>query len=326
MLTLAIETSCDETSVAVVQDGVTVRAMRVASQIRAHRRFGGVVPEIAARMHTEAINPLIRQTMQDAGVDWDQINQIAVTTMPGLEGALLIGVVVAKTLGMIHRIPVVPVHHIKGHIYSVFLDNPTPPEGRYVALVVSGGHTQLWHVKGPDDMVQLANTRDDAAGEAFDKVARRLGLGYPGGPQIEKRATLGRPGRFRFSIPLRRVSDGFSFSGLKTAVSQLVDQLGSITPEDVQDIAYAFQDTVIQSLIEKTRAAIALTGVDTVAVVGGVAANQTLIQSMQAAFPTRIIMAPPLKYCTDNAAMIATAAHFTTITHHQLDQIQVGRL
>lgn len=326
MLTLAIETSCDETSVAIVEDGVGVRALRIASQIRAHRRHGGVVPEIAARMHTETINPLIRQTLQDAALSWSDIGKIAVTTMPGLEGALLIGVVVAKTLGLVHGIPVVPVHHIRGHIYSVFLDNPVPPVGPFLSLVVSGGHTQLWHVQGIGVLSLLADTRDDAAGEAFDKVARRLGLSYPGGPEIEKRARLGCDGRFQFTLPLRGVPDSFSFSGLKTAVSQYVDKHMPLSDADINDLARAFQTTVIQSLIEKTRFALGSTGVQTLTIAGGVAANQTLVEAMRAAFPSVHVVAPPIKYCTDNAAMIAAAAHFSPTVEYRLEDIHVGRV
>jgi len=322
---LGIETSCDDTSIAIVRDGIYVEAVLTASQINAHRPYGGVVPELAARMHTQAIHHLLPRCLEKAGLTWSDIDQIAVTTTPGLEGALLIGVVVAKTLGMMLNRPVIPVNHIYGHIYSAFLDTDTPPEFPFVALVISGGHTQLWSVTGHYQFELLGQTRDDAVGEAFDKVARQLGLTYPGGPPVERRAALGNPSRFKLPRPLRDSPFEFSFSGLKTAVVQLVAEIGTLDETTVNDICAGFQASVIDTLIEKAGAALRHSQASTLCVVGGVAANQTLVTAASERLVGVRVVAPPRHYCTDNAAMIATAAHFFPITKRgDLKELRVG--
>ena len=325
MRVLGIETSCDDTSVALVRDGGIVESVVISSQVKAHRPYGGVVPELAARMHTEAIHYLLPKCLEKAGATWSDIDRIAVTTTPGLEGALLIGVVVAKTLGMMLKCPVVPVNHIWGHIYSVFMDTEVPPEFPFVALVVSGGHTQLWSVTGHYQFELLGQTRDDAVGEAFDKVARQLGLDYPGGPPVEKRAALGNPKRYPLPRPLRDSPFEFSFSGLKTAVMQLINGLGTLDEQQITDICASFQAAVIDSLIEKSAAALRHSGASTLCIVGGVAANRTLLNEASARLNGVRVVAPPIHYCTDNAAMIATAAHYFPITNQTtLSEIRVG--
>jgi len=320
---LAIETSCDDTSVSIVRDGQWVESLVVSSQIKAHQRFGGVVPELAARMHTETVHYLLPKCLAEAGRTWSEIDAIAVTTNPGLEGSLIIGVTVAKTLAMTLNKPIIPVNHITGHICSIFLDNPKPIVFPLVALVVSGGHTQLWTGNTIQTVKLLSETRDDAAGEAFDKVARLLGLPYPGGPTIESRAKLGQPTRFKLPEPLRHSPLEFSFSGLKTAVANCIQQQSPLTESDINDICAAFQQTVISTLLRKVTVAVNHSQAATVAIVGGVAANRTLLHNATEIFSSINVMAPPIKYCTDNAAMIAAAAHFCG-SQVPLNTIRVG--
>lgn len=320
----AIETSCDETAAAIVKNR-QVCSNVVASQIKIHQQFGGVVPEVASRSHLEMINQVIVQCLAEANLTWSEIDGIAATCAPGLVGALLVGLTAAKTLAIVHQKPFLGVHHLEGHIYASYLTEPDlqPP---FLCLLVSGGHTSLIHVKDCGVYETVGHTRDDAAGEAFDKVARLLQLGYPGGPLIDKLATVGNPTAFK--LPEGKISlpeGGFhpydsSFSGLKTAVLQLVQKLkkennhfGSegILPESViNDIAASFQESVAKSLTKRTIACAVNLGLNTIAIGGGVAANSGLRQHLQAAAAKHNlrVLFPPLKYCTDNAAMIACAA------------------
>lgn len=312
---LAIETSCDETSVAIVKNR-KVFSNVVASQIALHQQYGGVVPEVASRSHVETINQAIAQSLQDAHLTWSDIDGIAATCAPGLVGALLVGLTAAKTLALLHQKPFLGIHHLEGHIYASYLSEPTlePP---FLCLLVSGGHTSLIYVKDCGTYETLGQTRDDAAGEAFDKVARLLKLGYPGGPAIDKLAKEGNSKAF--PLPEGKVSlpeGGYhpydsSFSGLKTAVLRLVQKLeqpGAALP--ISDIAASFQETVAKALTKRAIACARDYGLPTIVVGGGVAANSGLRQHLQeAAAPHNLrVLFPPLKYCTDNAAMIACAA------------------
>ncbi|QFS45556.1 tRNA (adenosine(37)-N6)-threonylcarbamoyltransferase complex transferase subunit TsaD [Nostoc sphaeroides] len=312
---LAIETSCDETAVAIVNNRKVCSSI-VASQIPVHQQYGGVVPEVASREHLETINVAIAQALEQAQLDWEKIDAIAATSAPGLVGALLVGLTAAKTLAMVHNKPFLGVHHLEGHIYATYLSEPSlnPP---FLSLLVSGGHTSLIFVKDCGKYETLGQTRDDAAGEAFDKVARLLKLGYPGGPIIDKLAQQGNPQAF--ALPEGKVSlpgGGFhrydaSFSGLKTAVLRLVQQLekdGGQVP--VADVAASFQETVARSLTKRAIACALDYGLDTIAIGGGVAANSGLRKNLQAAAVEHNlrVLFPPLKFCTDNAAMIGTAA------------------
>lgn len=312
---LAIETSCDETSVAVVKDRHCYSNV-VASQILVHSQYGGVVPEVASRSHVETINQAIAQALVEAQLDWGAIDGIAATCAPGLVGSLLVGLTAAKTLAIVQQKPLVGVHHLEGHIYATYLSEPKlePP---FLCLLVSGGHTSLIYVKDCGHYETLGETRDDAAGEAFDKVARLLKLSYPGGPVIDRLAQAGNPKAF--PLPEGKVSRpngsyhpyDSSFSGLKTAVLRLVQKLGQDESElPVPDIAASFQDTVARSLTKRAITCALDYGLNTIAVGGGVAANSGLRQHLQesAASHNLRVLFPPLKYCTDNAAMIGCAA------------------
>jgi N6-L-threonylcarbamoyladenine synthase len=312
---LAIETSCDETAVAIVKNRHCYSNV-VASQIPVHRRYGGVVPEVASRTHVETLNEAIAQALREAQLDWGDIDGVAATCAPGLVGALLVGLTAAKTLAVVRNKPFLGVHHLEGHIYATYLSEPElePP---FLCLLVSGGHTSLIYVKDCGYYETLGTTRDDAAGEAFDKVARLLNLGYPGGPAIDRIAREGNPQAF--PLPEGKVSlpgGGYhpydsSFSGLKTAVLRLVQKLEKDTPElPVADLAASFQDTVARSLTKRTINCALDYGLQTIAVGGGVAANSSLRQHLQAAAAEHNlrVLFPPLKYCTDNAAMIGCAA------------------
>ncbi|MEB3191246.1 MAG: tRNA (adenosine(37)-N6)-threonylcarbamoyltransferase complex transferase subunit TsaD [Snowella sp.] len=316
---LAIETSCDETAVAIVKNRNVLSSV-VSSQIAVHQQYGGVVPEVASRQHLTLINPCIAQALSESGLTWTEIEAIAATVAPGLVGALMVGVTAAKTLALVHQKPFLGVHHLEGHIYASYLSQPTlePP---FLCLLVSGGHTSLIQVKSCGDYQTLGSTRDDAAGEAFDKVARLLDLGYPGGPAIDKAAQRGNPQAF--VLPEGRISlpqGGYhpydsSFSGLKTAVLRLVTQLKeSGQPLPIDDLAASFQATVARSLTHKTINCALAQGLQTITVGGGVAANRELRQALQRAAHEKnlTVYFPPLHLCTDNAAMIACAAaeHF----------------
>lgn len=313
---LAIETSCDETAVAIVNDRQVYSSI-IASQIPVHQQYGGVVPEVASRQHVETINEGIAQAFQAAGVNWSEIDGIAATCAPGLVGALLVGISAAKTLAILHQKPFLGVHHLEGHIYASYLSSPDlqPP---FLCLLVSGGHTSLIYVKDCGVYETLGETRDDAAGEAFDKVARLLALGYPGGPVIDKLAKEGNPNAF--PLPEGKISlpnGGFhpydsSFSGLKTAVLRLTQRLEQEgqNPLPVNDISASFQDTVAKALTKRAINCALDYGLKTIAVGGGVAANSGLRKHLQeaAALHNLQVMFPPMKFCTDNAAMIGCAA------------------
>jgi N6-L-threonylcarbamoyladenine synthase len=326
MLVLGIETSCDETAASVVEDGRWVRSDVVASQVLVHAAYGGVVPEVASRQHVATIVPVLRQATADAGITLGDLDGIAVTAGPGLVGALLVGVETAKALGYALGRPVVGVNHLAGHLAAVFLqDRPAPstapsssspssafrtPPDRHLALLVSGGHTALIRVDGPGQTTLLGATRDDAAGEAFDKVGKMLGLGYPGGVAIDRLAATGDPRVLALPRALPRRDDlDFSFSGLKTAVSVLLQ--GRPLPEGaaLADFAASFQAAVVDVLCRKARRAIALQGIPHLVVCGGVAANRGLRAGLAAAAAEDNfqLYIPPPKRCTDNAAMIAAA-------------------
>ena len=316
MLVLGIETSCDETAAALVRDGHEIVSSVIASQIKTHERFGGVVPELASREHLDKIVPIVEEAFTRSNVRKDDIDGIAVTSGPGLVGSLLVGVSYAKAMAFALKKPLVGVNHIEGHIYSVAFENP-PVEYPALALIVSGGHTNLFFVPEPGKYKVVARTRDDAAGEAFDKVAKMLGLGYPGGPIIERLAREGNPKAVKFSVP--RMGDGsadFSFSGLKTAVTKHVRESG-VRPVDngdapsqaIKDLAASFQNTVIRSLVGTTERVAKEYGPRTLIVAGGVACNGALRDASSKAAAQLGIPAyfPSLHLSTDNAAMIAAA-------------------
>jgi N6-L-threonylcarbamoyladenine synthase len=310
---LGIETSCDETAVAVVEDGLTIRSNLLSSQHDIHGRFGGVVPELASRAHVERINPLMEDALGEAGMGWGDLDAVAVTRGPGLVGALLVGLATAKSVALALDVPLVAVNHLEGHIYANFLEHGRP-ETPYVCLLISGGHTML--VLVPEDHVYrvLGQTVDDAAGEAFDKIARFLGLGYPGGPVLDRLARKGNPDAIRFPRAMAQSGDyDFSLSGLKTAVIRHVQRerdAGRNVP--VEDLAASFQEAVVDVQVQKTMAAAEEHGVTTVLLGGGVVANTRLRERMAAEADRRglRLLYPSPELCTDNGAMIASAGHF----------------
>jgi N6-L-threonylcarbamoyladenine synthase len=339
MLVLGVETSCDETAAAVVEDGRRVRADVVASQILVHAEYGGVVPEVASRQHVATIVPVLRRAVADAGIGFPDLDGIAVTCGPGLVGALLVGVETAKALAYALGKPLVGVNHLAGHLAAVFLEDPAPfsaagpPPFPHLALLVSGGHTALIRVDGPGETRLLGSTRDDAAGEAFDKVGKMLGLGYPGGVVVDKLAATGDPRAHALprALPGRDDLD-FSFSGLKTAVSTLLGGAARVLPKAagggdshlnagragrpaapegaaLADLCASFQAAVVDVLVRKSRRALVREGLGDLIVCGGVAANRGLRDGLAAAAAEdgfRLYIPPP-KRCTDNASMIAAA-------------------
>jgi N6-L-threonylcarbamoyladenine synthase len=311
MLLLAIETSCDETAAAVVEHGRTIRSSIVASQASIHAEYGGVVPEIASRKHMEAVIPVVDSALRSAGIALSQLDGIAVTRGPGLAGALLVGVSAARAMGVARGLPVVGVHHIEGHILAIHLEEEVPFP--YLALAVSGGHTHLYRVEGIGRYVTLGRTIDDASGEAFDKVAKLLGLPYPGGVLVDRLAMEGDDRAIHFPRPL--LGDGslnFSFSGLKTAVLHHLNRNPDPSPEKIADICASFQAAVCEVLVTKTIQAARATGLDRVIMAGGVACNSRLRRDMaEAASRAGLslhIPSPPL--CADNAAMLAVAGDY----------------
>ena len=302
-LILGLETSCDETAAALITDDGEIRANVVSSQADLHARYGGVVPEVASRRHLELVTPVIREALGEAGAELTDVERIAVTRGPGLIGALLVGLSAAKALAWALRLPLAPVDHLHGHVASLFLE-PDPVQPPFLCLLASGGHTLLLDVQDHAGFDVLGTTLDDAAGEAFDKGARLLGLGYPGGAEIDRLAQEGDPESFEF--PVARVPGlDFSFSGLKTALLYKVRELGD---EEVErrraDLAASYQRAIVRALVERTTAAAEQTGAEQVAVVGGVAANSELRASLPGA------ALAPLELCTDNAAMIASASRY----------------
>jgi N6-L-threonylcarbamoyladenine synthase len=308
---LGIETSCDETAAAVVKDGSAILSSVVSSQIKIHRRYGGVVPELASRKHIEAIVPVVDEALSAAGLLLTEIDAVAVTRGPGLVGALLVGFSFAKSLAFALKIPWVGVNHLEGHINSVFLE-ANPPSFPFVALLASGGHTSIYHITDHLTAELMGQTRDDAAGEAFDKVAKMLGLGYPGGSIIDRLATQGDPARIRFPRSyLDKETFDFSFSGIKSAVHRYITAHQDIYPEQIPDIVAGFQEAVLEVLSYKVIRAAVRKGCDRIALVGGVAANSRLRAKLRADAGHEAIRVyiPSLNLCGDNAAMIAATGY-----------------
>ena len=312
-LILAIESSCDETAAAVVKNGRTILSNVISSQIKLHTLYGGVVPELASRKHIEKINQVITQALEDAGVTLNDLDAIGVTYGPGLVGALLVGVAEAKAIAYAKKLPLIGVHHIEGHVSANYIEHPDlePP---FLCLIVSGGHTHLVIVKDYGEFEILGRTRDDAAGEAFDKVARAIGLGYPGGPKIDAVSKEGNAEAIVF--PKGKVGDSpydFSFSGVKSAVLNYLNQ-AQMKKEEINraDLAASFQKSVVDVLVEHTMQAAADFGMNRVAIAGGVASNGALRAAMEKACEVRGYMfyRPSPVYCTDNAAMIGVAAFY----------------
>jgi len=311
ILILGVETSCDETAASIVKNGHEVLSNVINSQIAIHQQFGGVVPEVASRKHIENIAPVVNAAFREAGLTYQDIDAVAVTTMPGLVGALLVGLSFAKAFAYGLDVPLIAVNHLHGHIYANFLehDNIVFPA---VCLVVSGGHTSLLYMKGISDYELIGSTKDDAAGEAFDKVARFLGLGYPGGPAIERAARQGQAGRYHLPrVFLDRNDYEFSFSGLKTAAMNLWRKMEKTEDSNPGDMAAEFQAALVEVLVEKTIRAAHAYEVETIMVAGGVAANQALRQKLGESSKKRHLNLyyPSIGLCTDNAAMIAGMAY-----------------
>jgi N6-L-threonylcarbamoyladenine synthase len=321
MKILGIETSCDETSAGIVEDGHKLLANIVRTQIDIHKEYGGVVPEIAARNHIEVILPVVNQSLKTAKLNWKEIDGIAVTNGPGLLGSLMIGTLTARMLALIHRKPIYPVHHVLGHIYANWL-LPEQPEFPCLALIVSGGHTHLFYLESHLKVKLIGRTTDDAVGEAYDKVAKLIGLEYPGGPAIDKAFHKGNPDFLDLPTPKVKGKYDFSFSGLKTAVLRRTQELigedfkfpswqiaERLTEEQVNNIAASFQKKAVQILVDTTKKAFEEFQPKSVIIGGGVACNQYLRQELQKALPIKLNYAP-IDLCTDNGAMIAALGCF----------------
>jgi N6-L-threonylcarbamoyladenine synthase len=305
MKLLGIETSCDETAAAVVQEEREILSSLIASQVDIHARYGGIVPEVASRQHLITAIPVIEEALAQAQTHWGELDGIAVTIGPGLAGSLLVGVNIAKAIALAQGLPLLGINHLEGHIYANWLEGKNP-DFPSICLIVSGGHSDLLLMRGHGDYLPLGRTRDDAAGEAFDKVARILGLGYPGGPAIEQAAREGNSARNRLPRAWLRGNDDFSFSGLKTAVLRLVEEKRDLAPADV---AASFQEAVVDVLVTKTINAAKKLGARQILLGGGVAANLLLRQTMAQRSPLPVLT-PSLTLCTDNAAMIACCGYF----------------
>lgn len=322
---LGVESSCDETAAAIIDGRRNILSSVVASQVDLHAVYGGVVPELASRHHLTTVVPVLQEALQGAGIGLAEVDGIAVTYGPGLIGSLLVGLQAAKALALVQRLPLVGVNHLEAHLAAIFLRLPgtqgtEPPEFPFVGLLVSGGHTALYLVHGFGEARLLGNTRDDAAGEALDKVAKMLGLGYPGGPIIEQRARRGDPSIQRFPRAMReRGSLDFSFSGLKTAVRTFLARppiAGRPTPEEADSVAAAVQEAIIDSLASKALLAVEQTGCPRLVLAGGVGANQALRDELAARCAAAGVQLhlPPRALCTDNAAMVASAGlHYLTV-------------
>jgi N6-L-threonylcarbamoyladenine synthase len=334
MKILGIESSCDETAAAIVEDGRRLISNVVNTQIDIHAAYGGVVPEVAARSHIEVINPVINQALNDASLTWDDIDAIAVTYAPGLIGSLLVGTLAARTLALLKNKPLYPIHHVEGHVYANFL-NEQAPEFPMLSLIVSGGHSQLVLFKDHGDYELLGQTQDDAVGEAFDKVAKIIGLPYPGGPSVAKAALNGNS--FKYSLPKAKLADpyNFSFSGLKTAVLRAVQKEVGVDftfPShelparltDVQraDFAASFQRIAVETLVDKAERAFRDYSPKSVVIAGGVAANQELRRQLSERLPIEIDYAP-MNLCTDNAAMIATLGYYYAQGNDPVNPLQM---
>jgi N6-L-threonylcarbamoyladenine synthase len=312
MNVLGIESSCDETAAAIVVDGRRILSSVVASQVKVHHPYGGVVPELASRKHVEAIVPVVRQAIEQAGLTPDKIDAVAATQGPGLVGSLLVGFSFAKAFAFAHRIPWVGVDHLDGHLQSALLSNQPPPYP-FVALLASGGHTGIYYCKRQGDYRLLGQTRDDAAGEAYDKVAKMLGLGYPGGAVIDQLAQQGDPANVIFKRPyLDKTQFDFSFSGIKSAVHRYIHKNREVLHHRSPDIAAGFQEAVVDVLVHKIVYAANVKQCRHMAVVGGVAANQHLRARLSEVAKARRMQlhVPPLSICGDNGAMIAAAAYY----------------
>lgn len=318
---MAIESSCDETACAVVKNGREVLANVVASQIKTHEKYGGVIPEIAAREHLEAINIVIEEAFEQSGLKPEDINAFAATVGPGLVGSLLVGLNAAKTLSLVHDKPFIGVNHLNAHVFANYIDTDLKPP--FMALLVSGGHTQIIEVTSHQEQKIIGETIDDAVGEAYDKVARLIGLPYPGGPLLDKKAAEGNPKAYK--LPEAKVGEyDFSFSGLKTAVLRLVQQEvkkaggqeGKLSQKVTADICASFQETVSETLLKKVKRALEEKGYKQVVLAGGVAANSEIRRKFFNIYPLEKegykVFAPAMKYCTDNAAMVASCAYFST--------------
>lgn len=315
MRVLAIETSCDDTGAAVVLDGRKILSNVVSSQVSVHQKYGGVVPELASRRHIESIVPIVTEALETAKVTLRDIDGISVTQGPGLVGSLLVGLSFAKSLSFVTGLPFVGVNHIEAHLSAIFL-NKNPPKFPFIGLVVSGGHTSLFRVGGFGKYKRLGQTRDDAAGEAFDKVAKLLGLGYPGGPIIDELSKSGNPRAIRFPRPsLGKNSLDFSFSGLKTAVVNYVkahpEPIGGYPEDLIRDIVSSFQEAVVDVLVKKTLQAAQQQGLRKVVLSGGVAANQHLREKIkeEASQQKVKVYMPSPSFCTDNAAMVGVVGY-----------------
>lgn len=320
---MAIESSCDETACAIVKNGREVVANVVASQIKTHEKFGGVIPEIAAREHMEAINIVIDEAFKQSGLMPNEITAFAGTVGPGLVGCLLVGLNAAKTLALVHDKPFIGVNHLNAHLCANYIDTDLKPP--FMALLISGGHTQIIDVESYSKQTILGETIDDAVGEAYDKVARLIGLPYPGGPKLDKLAQIGNPNAYE--LPISRV-DGynFSFSGLKTAVLRLVKKLkeengnGTLTEKQVNDVCASFQECVSKTLAKKLKKALQEKGYKQVVIAGGVAANSEIRRKIfDFEKDGYKVYAPIMKYCTDNASMVASCAYFNTNTYDDVD-------
>ncbi|MEO8376846.1 MAG: tRNA (adenosine(37)-N6)-threonylcarbamoyltransferase complex transferase subunit TsaD [Candidatus Sumerlaeota bacterium] len=326
MLILGIESSCDETAAAVVEDGRRVMSNRIASQVPIHQRYGGVVPEIASRAHLEQIVQIVEGALADAGATLAQIDAIAVTRGPGLIGCLLVGVEFAKGLAVARGIPLLSVQHIAGHLYSPFIGrerdawgaavaDPAPPFEPYIGLAISGGHSSMVLVRGPLAFETLGETLDDAVGEAYDKIAKHIGLGYPGGPLVDKLAATGNARAFAFPRPMLNRDDyDFSFSGLKSSFAREVEKLGGVdairgNETTIADLCASFQAACVDVLIEKCSRALRAHRLSRLAVVGGVACNRGLRAGLASRMKNITVALPDPEFCTDNAAMIAGAGY-----------------
>lgn len=306
---MAVESSCDETSIAIIKDGKEILSNIISSQIDIHAKYGGVVPEIASRQHILTINSILAEALSEAKVTKDDIDAIAVTYAPGLQGALLVGITTAKTIAWLWNKPLIPVNHLEGHIYSVLLENDI--SAPMITLLVSGGHTEIIHFEEHGKYKLIGKTKDDAVGEAFDKVARLLELPYPGGPYIDKLAKEGNPTSFDFPRAMKGTFD-FSFSGLKTSVLYKIREMKEKNSDiPVNDIAASFSQAVADTLVDKTIKAARMVKVNKIVITGGVAANSFLREKMKIACDKNKfqLFLPSMKLCTDNAAMIGCAAY-----------------